>query len=135
MVNTKKNSADVFIKLIPEDSYQAEVSDFCLLYTIAHFLQLSFLFKETSSYQGYSSCLLVWLGIFFVLFLFCFLRKKLFMHKSPLLHGLRVARNKTHLCIASPKEYVLLECLGTIFYHITFEIGGKENTTLKGTHK
>ena len=39
------------------------------------------------------------------------------MHKSY--YSLYIARNKTSfVCVASPKEYILLGCLGSIFYHI-----------------
>lgn len=42
----------------------------------------------------------------------------IFMHKSQW-HGLYIAGNKTiHFCVCFSKTIYLLECLGTIFYHI-----------------
>lgn len=44
-------------------------------------------------------------GYFFCLvFVLFFKEKTIFMHQSPLLHGLRVARNKTHFCVLLPQK-------------------------------
>ena len=95
----KYKQCKVFIKLIPEDQLLAKVSDLCLLHMDCHFLLLFFFFlKGIRFYQGCSSYLLIWLGVFCLFFISFFKENNILMHRSQ--RTVHVARNKAH-CVCA----------------------------------
>lgn len=114
MVRTNKNSADVFIRLIPEDQLFCKGKWFASITYGLPILCQFFSPKRWVFTIGYSYC------CYCCCFPFFFPPKEIvFIHKSQCLFYTLQETKSIFFCFLLPQKTFLLECLGTIFYPIT----------------